>query len=135
MFPYFTWQQNLYLDYEGKATLQSDEENYWDLAYQKINQMQHSDKEATISVLAATRENIIYPDGEGRSLLSACILLSDARESLYQTLCTVNCRDYACRSYQNHRKVEDKDYTVRACLPFISRLSPTSHQQSSCSTV
>lgn len=37
MFPYFTWQQNTYVDYKGKSTLESDENNYWALAYEKIN--------------------------------------------------------------------------------------------------
>ena len=37
MFPYFTWQQNVYLDIEGKNTYASKEENFWNLAYQKIN--------------------------------------------------------------------------------------------------
>lgn len=36
-YPYFTWQQNCFIDYEGKTTLESDEETYWNLAYEKIN--------------------------------------------------------------------------------------------------
>lgn len=37
MFPYFTWQQDVYLNTEGKNTLSSVEDNLWSLAYQKIN--------------------------------------------------------------------------------------------------
>lgn len=37
MFPYFTWQQNTYVDYLGKSSLDGEEENYWTLAYDKIN--------------------------------------------------------------------------------------------------
>lgn len=36
-YPYFTWQQNCFIDYEGKTTLEGDEETYWNLAYEKIN--------------------------------------------------------------------------------------------------
>lgn len=36
-FPYYTWQQNAYVDVKGKSTLTSDEDNYWTLAYEKIN--------------------------------------------------------------------------------------------------
>lgn len=36
-YPYFTWQQNCFIDYDGKTTLESDEETYWNLAYEKIN--------------------------------------------------------------------------------------------------
>lgn len=37
MFPYFTWQQNTYLNDQGKNTYASAEENLWNLAYEKIN--------------------------------------------------------------------------------------------------
>lgn len=37
MFPYYTWQQNVYSDIKGKTTLTSDEDQYWTLAYTKIN--------------------------------------------------------------------------------------------------
>ena len=36
-FPYFTWQQNLYQDTEGKNTFESNENYLWTLAYEKIN--------------------------------------------------------------------------------------------------
>lgn len=36
-YPYFTWQQNCFIDYEGKTTLEGDEEEYWNLAYEKLN--------------------------------------------------------------------------------------------------
>lgn len=36
-FPYFTWQQDQYLDMEGKVTLETQEVNPWNLAYNKIN--------------------------------------------------------------------------------------------------
>lgn len=36
-YPYFTWQQSCFIDYEGKTTLESYEATYWDLAYEKIN--------------------------------------------------------------------------------------------------
>lgn len=36
-FPYFTWQQNTYLDPSGKSTFESSENKYWSLAYTKIN--------------------------------------------------------------------------------------------------
>lgn len=36
-FPYFTWQQNTYVDTSGKSTLESDENHYWQLGYTKIN--------------------------------------------------------------------------------------------------
>lgn len=37
MFPYFTWQQNVFLDKNGKSTYDTDEDNYWTLAYTAIN--------------------------------------------------------------------------------------------------
>ncbi len=37
MFPYFTWQQDLFMDENGKNTNESDEASFWNLAYQKIN--------------------------------------------------------------------------------------------------
>lgn len=37
MFPYFTWQQNTYLDYKGKSSLESNESSYWTIAYTAIN--------------------------------------------------------------------------------------------------
>lgn len=37
MFPYFTWQQDLYLNSEGKNVYSSSEANLWNLAYEKIN--------------------------------------------------------------------------------------------------
>ncbi|MBR1448955.1 MAG: RagB/SusD family nutrient uptake outer membrane protein [Prevotella sp.] len=37
MFPYFTWQQNCFVDYESKSTLESAEEHYWALAYERLN--------------------------------------------------------------------------------------------------
>ena len=36
MFPYFTWQQNTYLDVKGRSSYESAEDVYWSLAYQKI---------------------------------------------------------------------------------------------------
>lgn len=36
-YPYFTWQQNLYQDTEGKNTFESNENYLWTLAYEKIN--------------------------------------------------------------------------------------------------
>lgn len=37
MFPYFTWQQNLYFDKYGKSSYESNESELWNLAYQVIN--------------------------------------------------------------------------------------------------
>lgn len=37
MFPYFTWQQNLYIDKNGKISYDSNESELWNLAYQVIN--------------------------------------------------------------------------------------------------
>lgn len=37
MFPYFTWQQNLYIDKNGKSSYESNEAELWDLAYRLIN--------------------------------------------------------------------------------------------------
>lgn len=37
MFPYFTWQQNLYIDKDGKSSYESNESQLWNLAYQLIN--------------------------------------------------------------------------------------------------
>lgn len=36
-YPYFTWQKDTYLDIEGKSTLESAENNFWSLGYEKIN--------------------------------------------------------------------------------------------------
>ncbi|MCM1313310.1 MAG: RagB/SusD family nutrient uptake outer membrane protein [Bacteroides sp.] len=36
-YPYFTWQQNCFVDYEGSSVLEADEETYWNLGYEKIN--------------------------------------------------------------------------------------------------
>lgn len=37
MFPYFTWQQSVYLTTDGKNQLNGQEEKLWSLAYEKIN--------------------------------------------------------------------------------------------------
>lgn len=37
MFPYFTWQQNLFLNVDGKTAYSSQEDTPWTLAYEKIN--------------------------------------------------------------------------------------------------
>lgn len=37
IFPYYTWQQNVYQDYEGKNSLTDTENTYWSLGYEKIN--------------------------------------------------------------------------------------------------
>lgn len=36
-FPFFTWQKNTYVDYQDRASYTSREENYWNLAYEKID--------------------------------------------------------------------------------------------------
>ena len=36
-FPYFCWQQDVFRNYKGSSTMTSDEANYWDLAYEKID--------------------------------------------------------------------------------------------------
>ena len=36
-FPYFTWQKDAFLDLEGKSTNESAENQFWTLAYNKIN--------------------------------------------------------------------------------------------------
>jgi hypothetical protein len=38
-FPYFTWQKDTYLSYEGKDLYDSDEANPWNLAYEKIGNL------------------------------------------------------------------------------------------------
>lgn len=37
MYPYFTWQQNLYLDYLGKSSYEDNENQLWSLSYERIN--------------------------------------------------------------------------------------------------
>lgn len=37
MFPYFTWQQDVFLDYKKSDTMESQEEGYWNTAYSKIS--------------------------------------------------------------------------------------------------
>ena len=36
-FAFYTWQRDTYIDDEGAETYKSEEEKYWNLAYQKIN--------------------------------------------------------------------------------------------------
>ena len=36
-FPYYTWQQNTFLDTSGKSTYEAAENEYWELGYKKIN--------------------------------------------------------------------------------------------------
>lgn len=36
-FPFFCWQQDTYRDYKGASTMTSDEANYWNLTYEKID--------------------------------------------------------------------------------------------------
>jgi hypothetical protein len=36
-FPYFTWQENCWIDYQGNASQESFETSFWNLAYEKIN--------------------------------------------------------------------------------------------------
>ncbi|MBQ8711877.1 MAG: RagB/SusD family nutrient uptake outer membrane protein [Prevotella sp.] len=37
MYPFFTWQQDCFVDKENKSSLESEEASYWSLAYQKLN--------------------------------------------------------------------------------------------------
>lgn len=39
LFPYFTWQKNTYLSYEGKDVFDSSEAEPWNLAYEKIGNL------------------------------------------------------------------------------------------------
>ncbi len=35
-YPYFTWQRDCFVDYQGRNSLESNEEKFWSLAYEKI---------------------------------------------------------------------------------------------------
>lgn len=37
LFPYFTWQQHLFLNQKGQSSYESNEDAHWTLAYEKIN--------------------------------------------------------------------------------------------------
>lgn len=111
MFPYFTWQQDTYIDYEGKATLSSDEENYWNLAYEKISKcnilIKESDDIATGS------------DSEAQQLQKVKGEAYYLRAAYYLMLVNLYGKPYAPSTAQTMPavpikttdKVEDKEYT------------------------
>jgi hypothetical protein len=111
MFPYFTWQQNLYLDYEGKATLQSDEENYWNLAYQKISKCNILIKESDDIGTSSDKEKTLLQTVKGEAYY--------LRASYYLMLVNLYAKPYAPSTAETTpavpikttEKVEDKDYT------------------------
>lgn len=110
-FPYFCWQQDTYRDYKGASTLTSDEANYWDLAYKKIDHC---------NMVIAAEGNVTCSDDNDRALLrhvmGECHFL---RANYYFLLVNLYGKPYAPTTAAStpgvpiklSAKVEDKEYT------------------------
>lgn len=86
-YPYFTWQQNCFVDYAGSSTLESNEERYWSLAYEKINN-------CNMVIDAAERMTCSDDDDEALRLrvMGECYYL---RATYYFTLANLYGKPYA----------------------------------------
>lgn len=110
MYPYFTWQQNVYVDEESKSSYTSEEEELWNLAYKKINNcnmvMAEGDRLKTSSESEA---------GKVRRIQGECHFM---RAFYYLTLANLYGKPYApataatdpCVPIKTSESVEDKDF-------------------------
>ena len=110
-FPYFCWQQDTYRNYRGASTLTSSEENYWNLAYKKIDHC---------NMVIDAESDVKCDNDEDRALLrhvmGECHYL---RASYYYMLVNLYGKPYAPSTAAStpgvpiklSSKVEDKEFT------------------------
>lgn len=110
MFPYFTWQQNTYLNDQGKNTYASAEENLWNLAYEKINNCN-----MVIAEGNSLKTNSVEDVAKVRRVQGECYFL---RAFYYLTLANLYGKPYTEASassdlavpIKTSESVEDKEY-------------------------
>lgn len=110
-FPYFCWQRDTWVDFKGASSLSSNEANYWDLAYEKIDRCN----------MVIDAENDVTCDNDDdrallRHVMGECHYL---RATYYFTLVNLYGKPYAPSTAEStpgvpiktSSKVEDKEYT------------------------
>ena len=119
-FPYFCWQRDTWVDFESKSTLSSNEAQYWDLAYEKIDRC---------NMVIDAEKDVACDNDEDRALLrhvmGECHYL---RATYYFTLVNLYAKPYVPSTAEStpgvpvktSSKVEDKEYT-RASVAEVYR--------------
>lgn len=114
-FPFFCWQRDTWVDFKGASSLSSNESNYWDLAYKKIDRC---------NMVIDAQNDVACDNDEDRALLrhvmGECHYL---RATYYFTLVNLYGKPYVPSTADNapgvpikiSSKVEDKGY-VRASI-------------------
>ncbi|MGN0280865.1 MAG: RagB/SusD family nutrient uptake outer membrane protein [Prevotella sp.] len=86
-FAYFTWQRDAYIDDEGAETYKSYEEEYWNLAYEKINNCN-----MVIEAADALSTSNADDDALRRHVMGECLYL---RAVYYSLLVNLYAKPYA----------------------------------------
>lgn len=72
-FPYYTWQKNLYLNYKGQDVYETKESSYWNVAYEKIGNINMILAEADNMKPSSTEDHALCNKILGEShFLRAC---------------------------------------------------------------
>lgn len=72
-FPYYTWQKDQYLNYQAQDVYESQESSYWDLAYEKIGNLNMILAEANNLTPSSTEDQVLCNKILGEShFLRAC---------------------------------------------------------------
>lgn len=111
IFPYYTWQQNVYQDNKGKNSLINAEDTYWSLGYEKINN-------CNMVIDAADNLNVVSDE----DVAKVKRVKGEAyffRASYYLMLCNLYGKPYAPSTAATELavplkispNVEDKEYT------------------------
>jgi hypothetical protein len=110
-FPFFCWQRDTWVDFKGASSLSSNESEYWDLAYEKIDRC---------NMVIDAESDVTCDNDEDRALLrhvmGECHYL---RATYYFTLVNLYGKPYAPSTAEStpgvpiktSSKVEDKEYT------------------------
>lgn len=114
-FPFFCWQRDAWVNFEGKGTLVSSEAKYWDLAYKKIG---------NCNMVIDAEKNVTCDNDDDRALLRHVMGETHyLRATYYFTLVNLYGKPYAPATasatpgvpIKTSANVEDKDY-VRASV-------------------
>lgn len=111
MFPYFTWQQSLYVDYKQQNTYEDTEKSYWNLSYTHI---------AACNMILAEAKQLPIQDGEEEKLANK--VNGEAhflRAFYYYMLVNMYAKPYVSATanltpgvpVKTSEYIEDKDYT------------------------
>ncbi len=110
-FPYFTWQGNCCIDYQGKNSLENDEDDFWNLAYNRINN-------CNMVIKACDDLEVSHPDDLAlkERIKGECYYL---RATYYYMLANLYGKPYApqtaqqtpCVPIKTSANIEDKEYT------------------------